>query len=228
MRIRTLSFALSPIAVMASAQAQVMTVTSGDYYVIAQTQAVTDFHEEIYNGNSATSSFAKSAEQYSSFDDPIFGLHTAHAAASLLWNTSTAGGVTTLSGGVGGVAEAWSNGLDTYATGAAAVSIYFTVNTESHAVLDSQGTYNTDVFVLDNGNWVGFETGFNGVIERDMGVGFYKLSASAGESVSGSNYYSSGIQFSAALQAVPEPGTLVAVGLGMTALLIKRRSRGKA
>lgn len=224
MQLRTLTLISVSLALARQAQAQVLQVTGGDYFIIAETRAHTDMDGGSESGSNSLSSYSRSLESFSEFDDPNLGLHTAHGVTSLLWTQSTVGAVTTMSGGVGGIAEAVSNGLDTYATGASSVSVYFTITTDANARLESQGTYNSDLYVFDGTNWVGFYTGFNGSDNIFMAQGQYKLNSSAGETVTGYNYYSSGVQFSVEAQAVPEPGTILAVGAGLLALARRRKS----
>lgn len=222
MRKRAIFMAGLLLGGLPGAQAQILTVTSGDYSIIAQTQAHTDTDLDSASGNVLGGTYSRSASAFSSFDDPVLGLHTASGNASLNWNTSTTGQVTTISGGVGGVAEAVSNGLDTYALGSASVHIYFDIHAPAIARVDSEGTFNSDLYVLDSGTWQPFYPGMNGIDEIAMPVGTYRWSSGAGSQVSGYDYYSAGIFFSLEARPVPEPATLVALGIGGLALLRRR------
>lgn len=224
MRFCTLAI-LSLSLAAGAARAQVFVVTSGDYNIITHAEAYTVVDDDSANGNVAADNYSRFAEAYAEYDDPNLGLHTAQGNAGLLWETSTVGAVTTLHGGVGGVAQAVSNGLDTYAIGAASVAIYFDVLTDSVATLDSQGTYDSQLYVFSQGGWQQLVSLLGTWEDFDLPTGSYRWNAAAGESVSGYSYYSSGIEFSVSAQAVPEPGTLAAVGLGGIALLLRRRRR---
>jgi len=224
MRFRTLLAASFSLLCVPFAGAQVLVTTSGDYNVVTTAQAVSVTDSENYNGNFVGSAFSRSAESYAEYTDPELGWHYAHGAASLFWTTSTSGGVTTLSGGVGGIAEAFSNGLDTYALGAASVAVYFDITTLANVHVDSEGTYDSQMYMWNGSGWDQVLT-LMGPDDIVLGAGSYRWNSGAGEQVTGTNYYSSGIQFSVAAQAVPEPGTMAALGLGAAVLLRRRAKR---
>lgn len=207
----------------AAAHTQVLQTNGGSFFVTAFARAHTVEDNQSTSGSSSTSSFSLSRSAYAEFNDPSLGLHTASGATSLMWTTSTAAGVTTLAGGVGGVAETWSQGLDTLATGASTVQVEFQILEASNARIESQGTYNSDLYVWDNGSWVGYMTGFTGVEHVVIAPGLYRWDAGAGETASGTSFYSSGIDFSIQAQAVPEPSAMAAVGLGLAVFLRRRR-----
>lgn len=224
MSYRCMFFVGGLLFVAARTHAQALQVTSGNYFIAAHAQAYTSTDGYSDSGNIAASAYSRHVEAHASYNDPDLGLHTADGNTSLHWYTSSGGDVTTLTGGVGGVADAVSYGLDTYADAGSSVEIFFNITTPVNARLDSEGTYNSDLYVWDGSAYVAYEPGLNGPIERVMGVGSYRWTSSAGSAVSGYNYYSAGIYFSVEVRPVPEPATYLALCAGMVGIF-RRRTR---
>lgn len=204
--------------------AQVLHTTGGDVNIITQARAHTEEETHQNQGFFGGASVEMGLTAYKEYTDPIQGYCYARGTAGLFWRQTDNGGVSELTGGAGGIAEAYTEGLDTLALGAASISVYFEVLTDSVAEIDSQGTYNTDLYIWDGNDWAPFYTGFLGTETININTGLYKWNASAGEMVTGYSYYSSGVNFRITAQAVPEPGSLFAIGLGGV-LLLRRRKR---
>lgn len=206
--------------------AQLLQVTKGDYWITAQTQAFTESDMHTFSDTIMAPSYSKSLSAYSSYTDAQNGENYASANSALNWNSD---GVSSLSGGVGGVAQGVSNGVDTYATAAATVSVYFNILTTAQADIDSEGTYNSDLYVFDGSAYVPFYTGINGVDQIRLASGAYRWDAGAGASISGYDYYSAGIFFSITATPVPEPGSsLLVIGIATVGASILRSRRKKA
>ena len=215
-------FAASALPTIASAQ--VLQTTGGDVNIIAQARAHTEEETHNNSGFFGGSSVEMSLTAFKEYSDPTQGYCYARGTAGLFWRQTDNGTVSELTGGAGGIAEAYTEGLDTLALGAASISVYFEVLTDSIAEIDSQGTYNTDLYAWDGNGWAAFYTGFTGTETINISAGRYKWDAAAGEMVTGYSYYSSGVNFRITAQAVPEPGSVAAVGLGAL-FLIRRRKR---
>lgn len=205
------------------AHAQVLQVTKGDYWITAQTQAYTQSESHTDSGIVMAPSFSKNLSAYSAYTDAQYGDNNASANSGLNWNSD---GLSSMSGGVGGVAQGISNGLDTFATAAATLSVYFDILAPVRADIDSEGTYNSDLYISDGSAYVPFYTGINGEDHIDLAPGSYQWSAGAGASISGYDYYSAGIFFSISATPVPEPSQYAnLIGIAFVGGYLLRRHR---
>jgi hypothetical protein len=170
-------------------------------------------------------SFSKSLSSYTSISDPVNGDSYASAAASIGWSMTAPGSTMTLTGFGGGIAEAWFSGHDTYALGVGTLSVYFDVLMDANAAVSSEGTFNSDLYVLSGSDFIPFYTGMNGTDSIFMPKGSYKMVSGAGSTAAGNDFYSAGVNFSIEAQAVPEPASFFAIAAGVG--LILKRSRRK-
>lgn len=201
----------------------VLQFVSADYRAFASAQASTDFDEQDFRATSGMPIFSVSAQASASFEDPDLGPNSAYAAASVFWSVTYSGRNATLHAGAGGIAEAVSTGLDTYSTGFGTLSVYFDVSASTSGVIDSEGTYPTDLYRFDGNDFVPFYTGMSGPDRIDLLPGTYRWDGSGGESVSGYSYYSSGVDFFLTTMAVPEPTGLPMLMTGLSVLALLRR-----
>lgn len=206
-------------------QASVLTFQYADYDVYTRAIAHTDTQTDSDTGTSSFLSWSDSRQSSAVFDDPDLGTHTASGSASAYYSYADNGGTSSFSGGVGGVAESVSFGLDTYADAYATLEIYFTANVSVTAATSSEGTYNSDLYRWNGSAWDPFYVGLNGPDTVILTPGEYKWYSAAGSSTSGYNYYSAGINFSMDAQAVPEPAS-IAVVAGGVALAARRKRKG--
>lgn len=214
------------LGIVALAHSQVMQLDHVDYYVQAKTQVGDQSDDKLDNNTSTLTSFSKSLSSYTSISDPTNGDSYASAGASAGWNMSAPSSTMTLTGFGGGVAEAWYNGYDTYALAVGTVTVFFDVLIGANAMLNSEGTYNSDLYVLNGSDYVPFYTGLNGTDNVFMPAGSYKMVSGAGSEATGGSYYSAGVNFTIEAEAVPEPASLFALSAGAGLLL--KRSRRKA
>lgn len=193
----------------------------GEYGVYAYAQAYTVTDEEKFQGTLSQPSFSIGAQADASYADPLTDLHTAYGAGGVNWNQSAPN---VLSAGVGGLAEAFSYGLDTAATGTGSLKLYFDLTTQVKASLMYEGTFDSQLYRLEGGNWqqvaswVAWE-------DFELAAGSYRWDGSAGENVTGSSAYSSGMFFTLTVTPVPElPSVLMAMtGLVLLGARLKRR-----
>lgn len=206
-----------------TADASVLTVSGGEYSIVVQTSAATIVDENTESGSALGASFSMQKDSLSKFQDPQLGEHYGWAAASLRWGVSTAGVITTLSGAAGGIAEAFANGLDTFALGASNIRVYFDLGTRSSAYVESGGTFDTQLFMRQGEAWVQVLSllGNDNLI---LESGSYRWDASAGATAAGTDFYSASAEFRMSVQPVPIPTSIVGIisALAASAPLLRR------
>lgn len=202
----------------------IIDIIEGTYHTgaIAKIEAQIDL--EDFPGTSSASSFSVGATAFVELDDPDLGRHSATASGSVRWGLSATGGIPRLETGVGGFASTESNGLDTYASAGGTLSLVFDVTAPIHALVDSEGTFPSDLYVLGDAGWLPFFIGVSGVDSFRMSPGRYRWDGAAGDTSTGFNSYSSGIFFTLEAQPVPEPNGRFLLGAGLLVLaLVARR-----
>ena len=102
------------------------------------------------------------------------------------------------------MAETVSNGLDKCALGAASIRVYFELSDDVSAPLESNGTFDTQLFMRERAAWVQVPSilGFDDLI---LGLGSYRWDAGAGTATSGYDYYSASAKLKMGVQAIPLP-----------------------
>jgi len=198
------------------AHAALVTVTGGDYSMVAQTSAVTVADERSESGTVLGPSFSKRLESRSTFVDPELGEHYGWATTSFRWNTSTFGVVTSLSGAAGGVAEAFANGLDTYALGASTIHVYFDLAFRSYAYVVSGGTYDTQLFKKEGGAWVQILS-ILGNDNLTLDAGSYRWDAAAGSTAAGTDFYSASAEFQMDVRPIPISPSIFSLSVALAA-----------
>lgn len=207
------------------ASAQVLVLTEGQFWVYAEARAISAFDTDGDSGTRMQDSFSASASAFASESDPDLGSHSAGASGFASWALQTVGHTSTLGGGVSGSAESVSGGLDASAMGGGSVSLTFMVTDRANGTISSSGTAASDLHIYDGQSFVPFIVGFNGTQFLSMEAGLYRWDAAAVASVSGSNLASATVDYGITMTAVPEPASMLALGLGAMGLLVRRRAK---
>ncbi len=207
---------------VAASGAQILELTETRFAVHAEGLAIGTYDVDGSEGVTSAGTHSASAHIHVSETDPDLGEHYGIGSASFSWSVTTSGQTTTLSGGVGSLAESFSNGLDAWARAWSSLSHYFTVDAPAVGTLQSEGTYNSDLYIYDGTDYVPFYTGLNGSDQVAMDAGRYRWDSAVGEWVTGSASYSSGISFTVSVAPVPEPGTWLTLAVGAWAAWRKR------
>lgn len=201
--------------------ADTIELVRGDYNVYAFASAHTVSEEQRFEGSSSSSSFSIGAQADAAYADPSTDLHTAHGAGGASWNRSSSN---VLSAGVGGIAEAFSWGLDTAATGTGRLQLYFDLTSDVKVSLVYEGTYGSELYRLQDGGWQQVAI-WSAWENFDLAQGSYRWDGGAGESVTGSSAYSSGMFFTMTVTPVPELPTAALALLGLGVLGACRKAR---
>ncbi|MFZ4506855.1 MAG: PEP-CTERM sorting domain-containing protein [Fimbriimonas sp.] len=212
-RLACLAFVVGAVS---AAQASVV-IVSAEYIVSADAQAGSMALSDLSADTVTASSGSYSANIYVDEIVPAGQSAYAQSSASAQWS-STSG--TSIVGKTHGTAWANDLGIGASASARSRLVLYFDVPYDTTGTFDFEGV-SSSVERLVGGSWEAFaDADWSGSLSASS----YRWVLDKSYAVSGSGSHDGFADFTADVQAVPEPGTLLALGVG-AALAARRRRR---